>query len=534
MVGWYGEHRGMQRVEAMLSYLKIAQDLDQYGITYYPIINRKGTQLWIGVAEAGLNIYEDNNHLTPRVAWHWPEIKEIAFSGSKFTIRLLDKKSVIQFNLLHARMVKGMLALCRGNHRRSIQKTQPSVEEAQVKEQAARARVKRRQEREYYESERKEYEAQRERVLLESERELEDLRRRLRMAEEEVHAERERRMAAESEVEALKSSLMGLQAKAYAAEIQAKALQEHSTKMQNELAAIEAEKLQLAARVAEAETMVSVTNEERESLLRELHMKEQKAQEYSIHLSMLVEEQHHRQDELQRINEAATTERSRLRRASEISDIQIRQAAKNGLVLPQTTAHSKEIQHEAVQETNQYPAVAVAAEPSSPTNQCAPLAIKPTNEEAHTLPPSTNQKPEPASTMVVCHAPIWANGNEGLRRQNGMGSPTTPHTASSVSSPGESDEEEKSAGVVLTDEQASAMVDAATHRLRERESSAHTNDKKLSNLRSEMKRIEIAGKTTEEDRIFDENAHAQTSKFQALINVKSSSLRDRILYFENL
>lgn len=34
---WYSDHRGMSRDEAEMEYLKIAQDLDMYGVTYFPI-----------------------------------------------------------------------------------------------------------------------------------------------------------------------------------------------------------------------------------------------------------------------------------------------------------------------------------------------------------------------------------------------------------------------------------------------------------------------------------------------------------------
>lgn len=46
------------REEAMLEYLKVAQELDMYGITYFNIRNRKGTELYLGVDALGINIYE--------------------------------------------------------------------------------------------------------------------------------------------------------------------------------------------------------------------------------------------------------------------------------------------------------------------------------------------------------------------------------------------------------------------------------------------------------------------------------------------
>ena len=41
----------------MLEYLKIAQDLEMYGINFFEIKNRKSTDLWLGVDALGLNIY---------------------------------------------------------------------------------------------------------------------------------------------------------------------------------------------------------------------------------------------------------------------------------------------------------------------------------------------------------------------------------------------------------------------------------------------------------------------------------------------
>lgn len=39
---WYADHRGMSRDEAEMEYLKIAQDLDMYGVNYFPIMVIKG------------------------------------------------------------------------------------------------------------------------------------------------------------------------------------------------------------------------------------------------------------------------------------------------------------------------------------------------------------------------------------------------------------------------------------------------------------------------------------------------------------
>jgi len=40
IIHWYQEHVGMLREEAMMEYLKIAQDLEMYGVNYFEIKNK--------------------------------------------------------------------------------------------------------------------------------------------------------------------------------------------------------------------------------------------------------------------------------------------------------------------------------------------------------------------------------------------------------------------------------------------------------------------------------------------------------------
>lgn len=52
------KHRGLDREEAMLEYLKLVQNLEMYGVSYFNIKNTKGTDLLLGVTALGLNIYK--------------------------------------------------------------------------------------------------------------------------------------------------------------------------------------------------------------------------------------------------------------------------------------------------------------------------------------------------------------------------------------------------------------------------------------------------------------------------------------------
>lgn len=58
ITNWWAEHKELPREDAMMEYLKIAQDLEMYGVNYFEIKNKKGTELWLGVDALGLNIYE--------------------------------------------------------------------------------------------------------------------------------------------------------------------------------------------------------------------------------------------------------------------------------------------------------------------------------------------------------------------------------------------------------------------------------------------------------------------------------------------
>ena len=79
----------------MMEYLKIAQDLEMYGVNYFSIKNKKGTDLWLGVDALGLNVYEQEDKLTPKIGFPWSEIRNISFNDKKFVIKPIDKKAPV-------------------------------------------------------------------------------------------------------------------------------------------------------------------------------------------------------------------------------------------------------------------------------------------------------------------------------------------------------------------------------------------------------------------------------------------------------
>uniref|UniRef100_A0A671N6A9 Radixin n=1 Tax=Sinocyclocheilus anshuiensis TaxID=1608454 RepID=A0A671N6A9_9TELE len=140
---WHEEHRGMLREDSMMEYLKIAQDLEMYGVNYFEIKNKKGTELWLGV--------DDFVFYAPRL-----------------------------------RINKRILALCMGNHELYMRRRKPdTIEVQQMKAQAREEKHQKQIERAQLENEKKKREhAEKEKERIE--REKDELIERLRQIEEQT------------------------------------------------------------------------------------------------------------------------------------------------------------------------------------------------------------------------------------------------------------------------------------------------------------------------------------------------------------
>uniref|UniRef100_A0A672GK05 Radixin n=1 Tax=Salarias fasciatus TaxID=181472 RepID=A0A672GK05_SALFA len=174
---WHEEHRGMLREESMMEYLKIAQDLEMYGVNYFEIKNKKGTQLWLGVDALGLNVYE-----------HEDNVAGCRFIKSKPSSPRQD----FVFYAPRLRINKRVLALCMGNHELYMRRRKPdTIEVQQMKAQAREEKHQKQMERAQLENEKKKREhAEKEKERIE--REKEELMERLRQIEEQtMKAQRE-------------------------------------------------------------------------------------------------------------------------------------------------------------------------------------------------------------------------------------------------------------------------------------------------------------------------------------------------------
>uniref|UniRef100_A0A3Q3BZ35 NF2, moesin-ezrin-radixin like (MERLIN) tumor suppressor n=1 Tax=Haplochromis burtoni TaxID=8153 RepID=A0A3Q3BZ35_HAPBU len=218
----YAEHRGRTRDEAEMEYLKIAQDLDMYGVNYFLIRNKKGTDLLLGVDALGLHIYEPDNKLTPKCSFPWNEIRNISYSDKEFTIKPLDKKAnVFKFNSSRLRVNKLILQLCIGNHdlfmrRRRVDSLEVQQMKAQAREERARKQVERQR-------------LQREKQLREeAERARDELKRRLIQLQDEAHMANEALLRSEQTADLLAE-------KAQIAEEEAKLLAQKAAEAETEM-----------------------------------------------------------------------------------------------------------------------------------------------------------------------------------------------------------------------------------------------------------------------------------------------------------
>ncbi|XP_074700947.1 merlin-like isoform X4 [Strix aluco] len=148
ITAWYAEHRGIARDEAEMNYLKIAQDLEMYGVNYFPIAqNKNHTDLLLGVDAKGIHVYSINNRFSPNKSFEWSAIRNISYSEKELTIKPLDKKAeVFKFFSSQLKVNKLILQLCIGNHdlfmrRRKVDSIEIQQMKAQAKEEKARKKM---------------------------------------------------------------------------------------------------------------------------------------------------------------------------------------------------------------------------------------------------------------------------------------------------------------------------------------------------------------------------------------------------------
>lgn len=269
---WWQEHRGMLREDAMMEYLKIAQDLEMYGVNYFEIRNKKGTELWLGVDALGLNIYEKDDKLTPKIGFPWSEIRNISFNDRKFIIKPIDKKAPdFVFFAPRVRINKRILALCMGNHELYMRRRKPdTIDVQQMKAQAREEKNAKQQEREKLQM-----------ALAARER-----------AEKKQQEYEDRLKAMQEEVERSQASLLEAQEMIRRLEIQLRDLQ----KSKDELEARQNELQEMMQRLEETKHMEQA---ERQKLEDEINAKQAEVQRIQQEVNVKDSETKRLQDEVE-------------------------------------------------------------------------------------------------------------------------------------------------------------------------------------------------------------------------------------------
>ncbi|XP_026007298.1 ezrin a [Astatotilapia calliptera] len=290
---WHQEHGAMLKEEAMIEYLKITQDLEMYGINYFDIKNKKGTDLLLGVDALGLNIYAKNDKLTPKIGFPWSEIRNISFNDKKFVIKPIDKKAQdFVFYAPRLKVNKGILQLCMGNHELYMRRRKPdTIEVQQMKAQATQERQQKKMERDQLESEKKRRTAI-EREKEEMEREKRELMERLhqfeettRRAERELQEQLDRAMRLEEERRRVEEEAARLEAERMEAII---AKEELARQAEDQLKSQE----QLAAELAEYSAKITALEEAKRAKEEEAETWHNKAVEVEESLLKTKEELH--------------------------------------------------------------------------------------------------------------------------------------------------------------------------------------------------------------------------------------------------
>ncbi|KAI4545472.1 hypothetical protein MG293_005738 [Ovis ammon polii] len=280
---WHEEHRGMLREDAVLEYLKIAQDLEMYGVNYFNIKNKKGSELWLGVDALGLNIYEQNDRLTPKIGFPWSEIRNISFNDKKFVIKPIDKKAPdFVFYAPRLRINKRILALCMGNHELYMRRRKPdTIEVQQMKAQAREEKHQKQMERALLENEKKKREmAEKEKEKIEREKEelmekLKQIEEQTKKAQQELEEQTRRALELEQERKRAESEAEKLAKERQEAEEAKEALLQASQDQKKTQEQLALEMAELTARISQLE----MARQKKESEAVEWQQKAQMVQE---------------------------------------------------------------------------------------------------------------------------------------------------------------------------------------------------------------------------------------------------------------
>ncbi|KAM8976824.1 merlin-like [Pelodytes ibericus] len=227
ITAWYAEHRGIARDEAEMNYLKIAQDLDMYGMNYFVVAQAKNdADVLLGVDAKGIHIYSRNNKIVPLKSLRWDKIKNISHNEKKLKVTPIDKKhDDFKFFSSDHKIIELIFQLGSGNHKLFLaRRTVDSVEMQHMKVQAKEEKARKKMEHQRLAMEKQ--------LREEAEREKEDLERRLFQLEDETRQANEALLRSNEAAELMAE-------KAQIAEEEAKLLAQDAVEARQEMQRLE-------------------------------------------------------------------------------------------------------------------------------------------------------------------------------------------------------------------------------------------------------------------------------------------------------
>ena len=523
---WYADHRGMARDEAEMEYLKIAQDLDMYGVNYFPISNKKESELWLGVTAMGLNIYEKDNKLTPKITFPWNEIRNISYDDKKFTIKPVDKNApLFHFYSSKTRMNKLILDLCIGNHDLYMRRRRPdTMEMQQMKAQAKDEKLRRQGERSKFIREKQ--------LREEAEREKRELQQRLFQYQEEARVAQEALRRSEETVELLAE-------KARLAEEDAIILSQKAAETEAEIQRVkinaiktEEEKMLMERKAAEAELLATTMVEESERRAKEA----EQLREELLKAKLAEREAKEKLFDILRVPSQSPSLDSTtiyINGSHQLNDTKCPKSpiinGGSGLInsdslyitnnLDTFDHHYNPVCHSKLKEltindvavNDTYPIIV------DPTNLSPPC----TNGSFQTFTLTNNNK-----TNIITTTPTTTSPNLSPLGV-GIGLTTQPENVNNIlTSPTSCD--------LISDTDVEKLVlEIEKERMEYLKKSRHLQEQ-LRDLKSEIEVLKVEDRLTTMDRIHEENTTRGDNKYSTLRRTKSGSTKARVAFFEDL
>ena len=273
---FHAKHKTMNREEAMMEYMKVSQDLETYGVQYFDVVNKKKSEVLLGVDALGINIYQKANKLNPTINYPWSEIAKIkTASDNKIILLFTDKKSPkMTITCVQPKMKHQIYNLVNGNHEMYQRRRRPdSMELQQMKSERDT------------ENERK----AKEKALLLREMEAREQAEQQRIQMEERYREMEEKMKKKSEeVEEKDAKIRELEEQLRALREAKDNLEQQQSELREMMVKLEEDKSLADAEREKIEEEVRVKQEEIDKIRGEVEEKERVARELQVSSSYLV------------------------------------------------------------------------------------------------------------------------------------------------------------------------------------------------------------------------------------------------------